>query len=101
MPFYSTDAHLWDGTNQLSGQLELWESKIIFRLEGFEFSHLNLSIAFSDIEKIEPYLVFNLAKNGLRIQSREGKFDLFVLEDIDKFKKNLSQVLNKFNSKNP
>lgn len=83
---YSTPASLWDGSNQLSGVLELWETDVIFRLADFQDSHLHLCIAISFIEKVEEFLVFDLAKNGLRIQTKNGKYDLFVLSEGSIFK---------------
>ncbi len=85
-PIYKTPAVLWDKTQQLHGSLELWETEIFFRLNEFKESHLNLSIPLTAIEKVEEYLVFDLAKNGLRIQDKHGKYDLFVLDDVRKFK---------------
>lgn len=92
-PLFSTPASLWDGASQLSGNLELWETEVVFRLADFKDSHLNLRIPLADIEKVEEYLVFNLAKNGLRILGREGRYDLFVLEDVRGFKLRLLEAL--------
>ncbi|GJM33548.1 MAG: hypothetical protein DHS20C18_25490 [Saprospiraceae bacterium] len=93
-PVFSTPASLWNGTNQLLGNLELWETAVIFRLADFQESHLNLTIPLANIEKVEAYLVFNLAKNGLRIQDKEGRYDLFVLDDVRGFKKVLLERLD-------
>lgn len=92
-PIFSTPASLWDGASQLSGNLELWETEVVFRLADFKDSHLNLRIPLADIEKVEEYLVFNVAKNGLKIQDREGRYDLFVLEDVRGFKLQLLAAL--------
>lgn len=92
-PLFSTPASLWDGATQLPGSLELWETEAVFRPAGFTSGYLSLRIPLAEIEKVEEYLVFNLARNGLRIQSREGKYDLFVLEDIQSFKARLLEKL--------
>ncbi len=92
-PIFSTPAALWDGTRQLSGTLELWETEVVFRPKDFKDSHLSLRIPLTNIEKVEDYLVFDLAKNGLRIQGREGRFDLFVLDEARVFKHRLSDLL--------
>ena len=90
---FSTPAFLWDGINQLSGSLELWDTKVLFRLDGFQKSHLLLSIPLSTIEKVETFLVFDLARNGLRIQNKNGEHDFFVIEDLDQFKTRLIQAM--------
>ncbi|MCB9276579.1 MAG: hypothetical protein H6564_21280 [Lewinellaceae bacterium] len=92
-PLFTTPASLWDGASQLPGSLELWETEAVFRPTGFASGHLSLRIPLAGIEKVEEYLVFNLARNGLRIQSREGKYDLFVLEDMQGFKARLLEML--------
>jgi hypothetical protein len=89
----SSPAYLWDGYHQLLGTLELWESEVIFKLSDFKYSHLNLHIAMKNISKVEEFLIFDLAKNGLRIQNKDGKYDLFVLEESEYFKKMLINQL--------
>ncbi|MGK0175307.1 MAG: hypothetical protein ACI9AT_001694 [Ulvibacter sp.] len=84
---FSTPASLWDGKHQLSGILELWETNVIFRLTDFQDSHLHLCIPLNTIEKIEEFLIFDLAKNGLRIQDKNEKYDLFVLDEGSDLKK--------------
>ena len=84
---FSSPAILMDVKNQLSGKLELWETKITFQLDDFKSSHLNLSIPINSIENVEEFLIFNIARNGLRIQNRNGRFDLFVLKESDVLKK--------------
>lgn len=89
VPILSVPALLWDGSQQLSGILELWSEAVFFRLSGFKNSHLHLHIPIPEIERVEEYLVFNLAKNGLRIESKNGQVDLFVLDEGPQFKKAL------------
>lgn len=91
----SVSANIWDGSRQLSGNLELWEKQVIFKFADFKFSHLNLYIPLKDIENAEEFLVFNLAKNGLRIENKDGKYDMFVLEEGAVFKKALHEQLKK------
>jgi len=92
-PIHISPAALWDGIYQLSGILELWEHAVIFRLDDFKKSHLNLTISHAEIASVEEFLVYDLARNGLRIQNKDSKFDLFVLEDAPRFKRLLEQAL--------
>ena len=94
-PIFKTSAFLWDGNQKLKGTLELLETEICFRPIDFKGSHLNLHIPLESIEKVEEYLVFDLAKNGLKIQDKDGKIDLLVMDDVSKFKKILLEVLAK------
>jgi hypothetical protein len=85
-PILSVPATIWDGSRQFSGVLELWQKAVCFRLIGFKNSHLELNIPITEIERVEEFLVFDLAKNGLRIQSKNGRSDLFVLDEGALFK---------------
>ncbi len=84
---FSTPAHLWDGIRQLPGRLELWENEVVFRFANFQQSHMNLIIPLHEIEKVEEFLVFDLARNGLKITGADGRCDLFVLDGAADFKK--------------
>jgi hypothetical protein len=92
-PIYASPAYLWDSINQLRGTLQLWETAVVFQFADFKEGHLSLRIPLTAIEKMEEFLVFDLAKNGLRIQDREGKYDLFVLEEVSQFKIHLNNEL--------
>jgi hypothetical protein len=92
-PVYATPAILWDGIHQLSGSLEIWDTEIVFRFADFRNSHLNLSVPLVEIEAVEKYLVYDLAKNGLQILDKEGRIDLFVLEEVSEFKHTLLQTI--------
>ncbi|MBK6931523.1 MAG: hypothetical protein IPH12_11935 [Saprospirales bacterium] len=96
VPILSVSALLWDGSRQLSGILELWETLVFFRLDDFKNSHLQLSIPLTELDFVEEYMVFDLAKNGLRIQSKDGRFDLFVLEEGQRFKKAVLAQMRRF-----
>jgi len=78
-------AYLWDGTKQLSGTLELWPSQLVFHFDDFQMTHLNLNIPLEKIEYAKVFMIFNIAKNGLKVKTREGKIDLFVLKDCREF----------------
>ncbi|TAK37401.1 MAG: hypothetical protein EPO28_12020 [Saprospiraceae bacterium] len=98
-PIFTTPASLWDGIRQLPGTLELWGQEVVFRFANFKDSHLDLVIPISEIEIAEEYLVFDLARNGLRIESKGGRYDLFVLEDVPRFKHALAKELARLDSK--
>lgn len=94
-PLHSSPAHLWDGANRLPGALELWEMEIVFRPEYFASGHLNLVIPLAEIEKVEEFLVFDVARNGLRISSHGGRSDLFVMEEGQSFKHAVNRQLRR------
>ena len=94
-PIFKVSASLWDGNRQLAGTLELWETEVLFRFSDFNNSHLNLTIPLPTIEKVEEYLVYDLTRNGLLIQNKNGKFDLFVLEEVRMFKKALQEQIDR------
>ena len=88
-PTFSTPAFLWDGLSQLPGTLELWEQKVVFRFDNFRDTHLNLVIPLWEILRVEEFLIFNISRNGLRIENKEGKADCFVLEEPGIFKEKI------------
>jgi hypothetical protein len=88
-------AWLWNGRQQIPGRLRLLEKKLRFELTSFPSSHLQLEILYEGITGAEEFLVFDLARNGLRIQSMDGRSDLFVLDDILVFKEALQDRLGK------
>ena len=84
-PIYTTSAIFWDGSIQLIGNIELWESQVTFSFEDFKHSHLNLAIPFSAIQKVKIFRIFNIAKNGLKVISKDGRVDMFIIEDCQAF----------------
>ncbi len=92
-PIHSTPAHLWDGKRQFPGRLEIWEYKLEFRFEEFPKSHMNLVIPIWEILKVEEFLLFDISRNGIRVENQKGKTDAFVLEKPGIFRKRiLSQI---------
>ncbi|MCB0519053.1 MAG: hypothetical protein H6577_12460 [Lewinellaceae bacterium] len=75
-------AALYNGKQQLPGTLVLTEEHLLFTFDDYRHSHLNLQIPLADIEQAEEFLIYNLTRNGLKITSGDGHFDLFELEDI-------------------
>ncbi|MCB0622223.1 MAG: hypothetical protein KDC43_10235 [Saprospiraceae bacterium] len=92
---YTTPAILWDGAKQLPGQLVLRETELHFHPDTFQKSHLSLIIRLREIDLLEEYLVFDLARNGLRIGSRGQKADLFVMEEVTAFRRALQEQLSR------
>jgi hypothetical protein len=90
-------ASLWDGNRQLPGTLSLTPKNLIFQFDDFQKSHLNLVIPLEDIETAEHFLVFELARNGLKISTEKG-YDLFVLENAMDFRKVLMKAIGKLGS---
>ena len=81
----NSHAYLWYGTKQLSGTLELWPTQLVFHFDDFKKTQLTLNIALANIEFAKLFLIFNIAKNGLKVKTKDGKIDLFVLEDCERF----------------
>ena len=86
------DATLWDGSKQLHGQLSLLEDRLLFSLTNFSQSNLNLNIPYNQIDKVSLYRVYKLAIQGLEIITKDGKQNIFVTEELEKFK---HKLLNK------
>ena len=80
------EAFLWDGVKRLEGKIQVFEKHLDFEFKNFSSSHIKLQIPFEGIEKIENFKVFGIAKNGIKIFSKGGKEDCFVLNQSDRFK---------------
>ncbi|MBT8234467.1 MAG: hypothetical protein HKO66_10260 [Saprospiraceae bacterium] len=98
-PIYSVKASIWNGSRQLPGTLELGKKNILFKFSDFTKSHLKLQIPLIEISKIEEYLLFELARCGLKILNKNGHFDLFVMENAAFFKKKVIEELTNQNIK--
>lgn len=89
------NAILWDGNKQLHGFIEFTDMKLIFRLKDFSKTYLHLLLKFEDISKIRKHKLYNLSHEAIEMCSKEGKRNVFVLEDVDKLKKELNLTVSK------
>ena len=94
-PIIITTAYLWDGNKQLPGILSLTPKNLFFEFEDFQKSHLNLQISLQEIKKAETFLIYEIAKKGLKITGRKEQTDLFVLDDPITFRKELLEAMSK------
>ncbi len=88
----SCPASLYNGKQQLPGTLILTDEHLLFTFEDFSQSHLNLQIPINEIEQAEEFLLFNISRNGLKITSRGGHFDLFVLDNPAVFRTAIAKL---------
>lgn len=86
-------AWLWNGRQQIPGRLILLEHKMSFEITSFPKSSLQLEIFYRDIVQIKEFLLFDLARYGLRINTINGRSDLFVLDDPASLQKALQDRL--------
>lgn len=85
-------AILWDGYKQLHGYLEFGDNELIFRLEDFSETSLHLTIPYAEILKVSSYKVYGISSRGVEITSKDGKRNVFVVEDILTLKQELEKV---------
>lgn len=84
-------AFIWDENKQLSGSIFLSDEEVIFQFRDFGKSHLSLKIAYTNIIKIEIFVIYNLSINGLKIVGKNQKEDLFILQNPKALKKEIEQ----------
>ena len=99
MTILEQTAIFWDGIKQLPGALILEQTKLIFKFDDFKSSHLNLCISLEEIQYARIFLVFDIAKNGLKVCTHNGHTDLFILEDCKKISDALNQQIEKIRKK--
>lgn len=68
------------------------DEELQFGITSFADSHLQLKIPYREMTAVEEFLIFDLARNGLRVQTRDGRSTLFVLEEIAELKELLQAV---------
>ncbi len=90
-------AHLWDGKNRIRGHLTLTSEELIFELQEFAKSHLQMKVPLTGITRVEPFLIFSHIRKGLKIISDDGREDLFVLEDPLRFRNMMFRILDRKN----
>jgi hypothetical protein len=94
-PILRMDAYIWNGKQKLLGKLVLTNESLEFILKGFEESRLLWRINRNKIRQAKDFLVYDVARQGLKITGDDGKSDLFVFEK----KTELSQILKVLNQK--
>lgn len=82
-------SYLWDGNKQLSGQLHINNKELSFEFDNFQNSSMSLHIPISKIEKVEIFALYNIAPNGLKIHTKTGEVNSFVMENPIKVKKQI------------
>lgn len=90
---YAVEAVLWVGNHRISGVLAVEEDAVAFRMEPDHQSHFSLYIPKNEIRRIEEFLVFGISRNGLCIESQDGRQDRFVVDDPGGLKRLLSEWL--------
>lgn len=76
------NAILWDGNKQLHGFIEFTDMELIFRLKDFSETSLHLFIPYRDVTKVGTYKLYGIAVDGIEIISKDGKRNIFVVEDV-------------------
>lgn len=78
-------AVLWDGIKQLSGNLAFGQITLDFIFDDFTKTNLRFNIDYTNIEKIEFVRIYGIAEGGVAIFSKDGRKDVFVVDDTKKF----------------
>lgn len=92
-PIISVPAYLWDGVKHLRGMLELYPDEVHFEFKDFSKSKIELNIHIEKIRVVEEFLLFDLDRKGLRIESNKDAEDLFISENTLQFKTELDKII--------
>ncbi|MCB9049609.1 MAG: hypothetical protein H6556_09270 [Lewinellaceae bacterium] len=92
-PPLEVEAFLWNGKTRLSGRLVLGPTTLAFEADGFHSSHLGLEIDLADIVKLESFLLYDIARKGLKITARNGREGQFIIPDFDVFYRKLKEAI--------
>ncbi len=88
------NAILWDGHKQLHGYLEFGDKELTFRLKDFSETSLHLAIAYTDIVQVRNHRMYGISHEGIEIVSKDGKRDVFVVEDWFNIKNQINYSIN-------
>ena len=94
-PPLEVEAFLWNGKTRLPGRLILGSTTLAFETDGFQSSHLCLEIALADIIKLESFLLYDIARNGLKIKAQNGRESEFIIPEFDTFYKKLKEAIKR------
>ena len=94
-PPLEVEAFLWNGKTRLPGRLVLGPTTLAFETDGFQSSHLCLEIALADIIKLESFLLYDIARNGLSIITQNGMEGQFIIPEFDTFYKKLKEAIKR------
>lgn len=92
---YQSEAILWDGYTQLHGKLIINDNNLIFYLSHFKDSQLHWTIELHSIVSIDSVLIYNLLRNGVKIQTTNNNQYLFVLPDSLSFQQKLKEIISR------
>jgi hypothetical protein len=93
-PIFTESSFLWDGNKHLSGNLVLTTDALIFHLNNFKETNLNLKISLKEIQEVKIFKLFEFASNGLIILDKTGRTNMFVMENPRKLKKEITHFMS-------
>jgi len=79
-------AILWDGHNQIKGELILEKKRIKFRLADFSDTDLDFDLAYQEIQAVTYHSLYEISLSGLKIKSKHDKSNIFIVEEPEKLK---------------
>jgi hypothetical protein len=85
--------YLWNDIDKIKGELHLTAENLVFIAEGFEHSHLQLSIPLPNIDQITDYKLYDISVLGLQINTFDDKTTVFILDNSVCLKKQLKELI--------
>ncbi len=89
LPKLSTDEQVlkegatnhFKGWEVAGGLLFLTDRRLVFKSHCLNIQTHELSLPLADIEQASPYRIWGLFRTGLRVQTKQGKTERFVVSD--------------------
>ncbi len=91
---FEAPANHFKGIEAVGGKLYLTNNRLVFKSHKFNFQNHEISIALSDIEKVNKYKVLGIANTGLSITTDENKTEKFVVQKREEWMKQLQEKNN-------
>ena len=93
-------AVLWNGKKQIQGSIKIDELLISFVFSDFNDTNLKLEIPLEEVEQVFYHKLYEITNEGLEIQSKGGKRNVFVIEDPVGLKRNIEKRIEELIKKN-
>ena len=91
------NANHFMGFEAVGGKLFITNKRFVFKSHSINIQNHELTIQYSDIERIELCFTFLIVPNGLKIITKSGKKDQFVVWKRKMIKEAIEQKMKELN----
>jgi trehalose utilization protein len=87
------EATLWNGIKQIKGELEFFDDRLVFNMNGFNNSNISLKISYININAITFKKIYSLECSAIKIRTIDDKEDIFVVEQLHETMSKMDELI--------